>query len=56
MVKITPGQIFTTQRKSRSLHQNFPFRRCPSNTIWKTLACLTYQSQSVEIISTDFLV
>ena len=63
MVKITPKQIFSTQWKSSSLHQNPPFPRWqgrfppyPSNAIWKTLACFTFQSQGVEIISTHFSV
>ena len=69
MVKITPRQIFTTRWKSPSLHQNFPFPLLaeeippppthllyPSDTIWKTLACFTYQSRGVEIISTHFSV
>ena len=69
MVKITPRQIFITRWKSPSLHQNFPFPLLaeeispppptylyPSDTIWKTLACFTYQSRGVEIISTHFSV
>ena len=63
MVKITPRQIFTTQWKSPSLHQNFPFPSWegrfppyPSNAIWKTLAGFTYQSRGVEIIATHFSV
>ena len=63
MVKITPKQIFSTQWKSSSLHQNLPFPRWqgrfppyPSNAIWKALACFTFQSQGVEIISTHFSV
>ena len=61
MVKITPKQIFSTQWKSSSLRQNLPFPRWqgrfppyPSNAIWKSLACFTFQSQDVEIISTHF--
>ena len=63
MVKITPRQIFTTWWKSSSLYQNFPlphwegrFRHYPSNAIWKTLTCLTFQSRGVEIISAHFSV
>ena len=63
MVKIVPRQIFTTRWEIPSLHQNFLFPRregrfhhyC-SNAIWKTLACFTYQSGGVEIISTYFSV
>ena len=56
MVKIIARRIFTTQSKSHSLHQNFPFPPYPSNAIWKTLACFTFQSQSLKIISTYFSV
>ena len=63
MVKITPQQIFTTWSKSPSLYQNFPFPRWegrflpyPCNVIRKTLACFTFQSRGVEIISTHFSV
>ena len=55
-MKIIARRIFTTQSKSHSLHQNFPFPPYPSNAIWKTLACFTFQSQGVEIISTHFSV
>ena len=56
MVKIIARRIFTTQSKSHSLHQNFPFPPYPSNAIWKTLACFTFQSRGVEIISTQLSV
>ena len=56
MVKIIARRIYTTQSKSHSLHQNFPFPPYPSNAIWKTLACFTFQSQSLKIISTYFSV
>ena len=56
MVKIIARRILTTQSKSHSLHQNFPFPPCPSNAIWKTLACFTFQSRGVEIISTQLSV
>ena len=55
-MKIIARRIFTTQSKSHSLHQNFPFPPYPSNAIWKTLACFTFQSQSLKIISTYFSV
>ena len=63
MVQITPRRIFTTLWKSPTFHQNSPFPnwegRFPhnySNAIWRTVACFTFQSRSVEIIFTHFSV
>ena len=66
MVRITPRQIFKTRWKSPSHHQfpipllggemPPPLSPLPLEYYLETLACLTFQSQLVELISTHFSV
>ena len=63
MAEITPLRIFTTRWKNPYPHQNFPSPQLGGvispylfNAIWKALACFTWPSRGVEMISTYFSV